>query len=266
MTTDIKQVELKSVSASKLRLYLQCPRHYYYAYGEGIFQEETPATRFGSYIHAVIEDYSKSLIAGGLGQDMEKLYSAANARKKEFSEIPETGDLSFFEADVFLNRFASRTIKPGNIYAVEKAFDIPFYDDGKVRLTGRIDRMDIVSEKDTKTLHIIDYKTGRNEISGENLKKDIQMKFYVYGAFLLYKKHHRNIRFTLSYLRDGNEVSFETSEPDIFGAEIENLIRRLASDKSYPKKTGPLCRYCPAFKLCKPEIRPAENSAGLLHE
>ncbi|MCD6311955.1 MAG: PD-(D/E)XK nuclease family protein [Elusimicrobia bacterium] len=254
MTTDIKQVELKSVSASKLRLYLQCPRRYYYAYGKGIFQEETTATRFGSYIHAVIEDYSKSLVAGGLGQDMEKLYSAANARKKEFSEIPETGDLSFFEADVFLNRFASRTIKPETIYAIEKAFDLPFYDGGKVHLTGRIDRMDIIPAKDAKTLHIIDYKTGRNEIGEEELKKDIQMKFYVCASFLLYRKHHKNIRFTLSYLRDGNEVSFETSEPETFGPEIENLIQRLASDKSYPKQPGPLCRHCPALKLCKPEL------------
>ncbi|MBU3956309.1 PD-(D/E)XK nuclease family protein, partial [bacterium] len=136
MTPDFKQIKLKSVSASKLRLYLQCPRRYYYGYGCGIFQEETPSTRFGSYIHAVIEDYIKSLVAGGLGQDMEKLYGAANARKKEFPKIPETGDLSYFEADIFLNRFASKKMNPENIYAVEKMFDIPFYDSGKVSLTG----------------------------------------------------------------------------------------------------------------------------------
>jgi len=255
MATDIKQIELKSVSASKLRLYLQCPRRYYYGYGEGIFQEETPATRFGSYIHAVIEDYSKSLIAGGIGQDMEKLYGAANSRKKEFSGIPETGDLSFFEADIFLNRFASKTMNPESIYAVEKMFDIPFYNDGKVHLTGRIDRIDIISGKDAKTLHIIDYKTGRNEINEEALKKDIQMKFYIYASFLLYKKHHKNIRFTLSYLRDGNDVSFETAHPETFGEEIKNLIKNLLSDSSYPKHPGPLCKYCPAFKLCKPDVK-----------
>ncbi|MBA3052625.1 MAG: PD-(D/E)XK nuclease family protein [Candidatus Omnitrophota bacterium] len=255
MATDIKPVELKSVSASKLRLYLQCPRRYYYAYGEGIFQEENPATRFGSYIHAVIEDYCKALVAAGVSRDMEKLYSAANSRKKEFPGIPETGDLSFFEADVFLNRFASKEINPETLYAVEKAFDIPFYDNEKVSLTGRIDRMDIISGKDISALHIIDYKTGKNELSEEELKADIQMKFYICAAFLLYRKHHKNIRFTLAYLRDGNELSFETSQPEIFCGEIECLIRELASDNSYVKRPGPLCRHCPAIKICKPELK-----------
>jgi len=254
MATDIKKVELKSVSASKLRLYLQCPRRYYYAYGEGIFQEESPATRFGSYIHAVLEDYCKALVGAGSSRDMEKLYAAASARKKEFPGIPETGDLSFFEADVFLNRFASKEIDPETLYAVEKSFDIPFYDNGKVSLTGRIDRMDIVRGKERDTLQITDYKTGKNELSEEELKNDIQMKFYIFAAFLLYRKRHRNIRFTLSYLRDGNESSFETSAPETFHGEIEGLIKELAGDSSYAKRPGSLCRQCPAFKVCKPEL------------
>ncbi|MBA3065251.1 PD-(D/E)XK nuclease family protein, partial [bacterium] len=146
-------------------------------------------------------------------------------------------------------------LKPGDSVNLTGPRETGLKPGDSVNLTGRIDRMDIIPGEGMKTLHITDYKSGKNELSEEELKNDIQLKFYIYAAFLLYKKHHRNIRFTLSYLRDGNEISFETSQPEIFRGEIENIIERILSDKSYPKNPGPLCKHCPALKLCKPEIQ-----------
>jgi len=260
----VKKIELKTMSASKLRLYLQCPLRYYYAYGEGIFQKETKATRFGSYIHAVLENYLKHLLITGRQQDMEGLYGIVSSKKKEFEEIPNTGELSFFEADIILNRFASKKINPEKIYAVEKFFQIPFYPkepvsngasgEGEISIDGRIDRIDIEYHKEHGLLHIIDYKTGKNELTEKELKDDIQMKFYVTAAYFLYRKFYKRFRVSLYYLRHGREVNFETDYRGEYGEELRNHISAVNKDADYKKIVTKLCCYCPAFKICKPDM------------
>lgn len=265
----MKKIELKTMSASKLRLYLRCPLQYYYAYGEGIFQKATKATRFGSYIHAVLENYLKHLLITGSQQDMEALFGIVSSKKKEFEEISDTGELSFFEADIILNRFASKKINPLKIYAVEKFFQIPFYPvrnapspvsegaskNDEISINGRIDRIDIEHRREGgDLLHIIDYKTGQNELTEKELKDDIQMKFYVTAAYFLYRKFYKRFKFSLYYLRHGREVSFETDYREEYGEELRNHISAVDKDTDYKKNVTKLCYYCPAFKVCKPDM------------
>lgn len=247
-------LELKSLSVSKLRLYLTCPRQYYYAYAEGIFQEETKFTYFGSYIHSVLELYLKELLKTKQTQALETLYSIASEKRKDYNEIPETGELSFFEADVFLNKFASIKFDPEKIYAIEKFFRIPFRGEHDIHIEGRIDRIDIEEAPDGDTLlHIIDYKTGKDELTESELKDDLQMKFYVYAAYDLYRRLYNRIRFTLYYLRDNTQISFETIYRDDFRAEIEAYVDTIREDKALEKNIGKHCTYCPAYKTCKPD-------------
>ncbi|MFC2048615.1 PD-(D/E)XK nuclease family protein, partial [Elusimicrobiota bacterium] len=133
----MKDVEFTTVSTSKMKLYLLCPRRYYYAYGEGIFQEDTPATLFGNYIHSVLEDYLKQLIKNWKKKDLQALYAAAQFRKKEYPGIPETGNLSFFDCDVILNKFASRDIDPEKIFSIEKFFKLPLLRIDEPKIVGR---------------------------------------------------------------------------------------------------------------------------------
>jgi len=261
------------MSVSKLRLYLRCPLQYYYAYGEGIFQAATKATRFGSYIHSILENYVKDLLLTGRQQDMEALYGIVSKKKKEFEEIPETGKLSCFEADIILNRFASKKINPSKVYTVEKFFKIPFYprvndpdavSEGAVKndeisIDGRIDRIDVERHKEGDLLHIIDYKTGRKELTEKELENDIQMKFYVTAAYFLYRKFYKRFRFSLYYLRHGREVNFETEYRGEYGEELRNHISAVDKDTGYKKNVTKLCYYCPAFKVCKPDMSKIKN-------
>lgn len=250
----MKEIELKSISASKLNLYLTCPRQYYYAYGEGIFQKETNAMLFGSYIHAVLEDYLKRLLKTCRPQDLEGLYSLASEKKKEYETIPETGSCSFFEADVVLNRFASKKIDPEKIYAVEKFFRLPFAGMSGIDIEGRFDRIDIeYPEGEGNLLHIIDYKTGKDKLTESELKHDLQMKFYISGAYLLYRKQHKRFRFSLYYLRDNTEVSFETGYNDAYQKELAGHTATMLNDKKFKKNIARHCFHCPAFKICKPD-------------
>lgn len=252
----MNNVEFKSLSVSKLRLYIVCPRQYYYAYGEGIFQKESPAILFGTYVHDVLEGYLKNLLKTSRQQDLEALYSIANDKKTCYEAIPETGNLSFFEADLVLNRFAAQNVDPEKVFAVEKFFSLPVGNSNNVTITGRIDRIDVEKEDDSdRLLHIIDYKTGKNELTQKDLENDIQMKFYITGAYLLYRKLFNRFRFSLYYLTDNNKVSFETDYNNDYLEEISMHIETIASDTEYNKKTGKHCRICPAFNVCNPELK-----------
>ena len=256
----MKKIELKSVSASKLRLYMECPRKYYYAYGEGIFQKETKSMIFGTYIHSVLELYLKHLLKSRKEQDMEALYAIARNKQKEYDMLDETGSDSFFEADVVLNKFASRKIDPERIYAVEKFFKLSLPDLEAVPIGGRIDRIDVeYGKKGDNLLHIIDYKTGKNEIQEPDLKNDIQMKFYLLGAYYMYRKLHKKFRFTLYYLRNNSQVSFETEFDNEYSREVAETIASVAGDDEYKKKITKQCRFCPAFKVCKPRLKKEEK-------
>jgi ATP-dependent helicase/DNAse subunit B len=236
-----------------MRLYLRCPRQFYYAYGEGIFQEETPSTLFGSYIHTVLEEYVKHLLKNQKNQDLEALFRIASNTKKEFEDIPENGALSFFEADVLLNKFASAKLDPNVIYGIEKFFKIQISEHEEIPIEGRIDRIDIeYSEDEDHTLHIIDYKSGRNKLTAEELKNDLQMKFYITGSYFLYKKLFNKFRFSLYYLLDNSIVSFETVYNERLGNDILDNIKLMKNDAVYDKKIGNHCNFCPAKAACRP--------------
>ncbi|MFH1416214.1 MAG: PD-(D/E)XK nuclease family protein [Elusimicrobiota bacterium] len=251
----MKEVELNSISASKLRLYILCPRRYYYSYGEGVVQEETRAMLFGTYVHAVLESYIKELLKSGLKQDLTALLRIASSNKEHFDAIEETGNLSFFEADILLNRFASQKIDPEKIYGVEKFFRIPLSENESVPIVGRIDRIDLeIGPDDEHLLHIIDYKTGRNELTESELKKDIQMKFYVLASYYLYRRRYTRFRFTLYYLTDNSKVSVSTYFDHGFLKEINSYIDIIKNDTEFKKKPAQHCKNCPAFKDCRPEL------------
>jgi len=239
---------------------MECPRKYYYAYGEGIFQKETRPMIFGSYIHSVLELYLKSLLKSRKDQDLEALYSIARNKRKEYDMLDETGIDSFFEADVILNKFASKKIDPEKIYAIEKFFKLPLPEFTAVPIEGRIDRIDVeYGEKGQDLLHIIDYKTGKNEISESELKDDVQMKFYLLGAYFMYRKIYKRFRFTLTYLRNNSIVSFETELDNSYSKEIAGYIKAVADDQEYKKQISKKCKFCPAFKVCKPRMKKEEE-------
>ncbi|MFC2091192.1 RecB family exonuclease [Elusimicrobiota bacterium] len=251
----MNKVEVTSVSYSKLHTYLTCPRRFYYTYGEGIFQEETKYSIFGTYIHSVLEDYLKHLIKIRSPQDLKGLYNIANEKKQDYIQIPETGELSFFEADIILNRFASKKIDPESVYAIEKFFRVTTGSIPNIHLEGRIDRIDIeYGPEQDNLLHIIDYKTGKNKLTEEDMADDLQVKFYILASYFLFKKRYNVFKFSMYYLRDNSSVSFRAEFKTLLENEISACIHRLSCDDKYDKTSGAHCYLCAAYKICKPDL------------
>jgi len=250
----IKKIELKSASVSKIRLYLRCPRRYYYAYGEGIFDPPTAATRFGNYVHEVLEDYLKYLVRTRKGVDNEALFGFARTRREEYQEIPATGGSSFAEADVVFNRFATRPVDPERIYGLERSFAVPLCETLGITFGGRIDRLELEpAPGKTASLHIIDYKTGKHKLSETELADDLQCKGYVLGSFLLYRKRFTEFTFSLFYLRDHTTVTVRMEYRPEYQDEFIGYLTDMKKDTEYEKSIAPHCKHCPARKKCKPK-------------
>ncbi len=243
-----------------MRLYVACPRRYYYAYGEGVFDPPTPATRLGNYLHAVLEEYLKELVKARRPRDLELLFAIARRRRADDRSLPDEGKHSYAEADVMLNAFASKPIDPEAVFGLEKPFRVMIEGEPVAALEGRIDRIDLLrgrgepARRGEERLHVIDYKSGTHALTEAELAEDLQMQAYVVAAHHLYRRRFRLFTFTLIYLRDGSEVSVETPYREEVRERLAALMTRIREDREYPRCVGRPCRRCPAFKACAPDM------------
>lgn len=168
--------------------------------------------------------------------------------------MPDEGRLSLAEADVVLNRFASRGVDPESVLALEHAFRLPL-EGSPATLDGRLDRVDLEGAGGDAVLHVVDYKAGTRKIAEAALADDLQMKFYVTAARRLFGTLAGRIRFTFRYLRDLTEASFEAPRRDSYVEEIAGHARRIAADGAFERRPAPRCRRCPALGPCAPDLR-----------
>jgi len=123
---------------------------------------------------------------------------------------------------------------------------------GAFDLIGRLDRVD---EHPDGTLEVIDYKTGRSEVTEESVASDIAMACY---QLLLRRKFpDREVRGTILAVRTGSSASY--AMPDAEMDEFERDIQKLGGqilETEWPNilpTVKPLCPECDFLPLCRKE-------------
>ncbi len=116
-------------------------------------------------------------------------------------------------------------------------------------LVGRVDRVD---QHDDGTLEIIDYKSGRERITEEDVKSDIAMS--IYQLLLRRQFPEQPVAATILALKSGESATYSMSDEEL--DELENDVRMICMEiikedfferRAVPK---PLCRHCDFFPLC----------------
>lgn len=99
--------------------------------------------------------------------------------------------------------------------------------DGYLGLKGTID---LITEVDSKTVEVVDYKSGKRldwatgqEKTQEKLEKDAQLRIYHYAVKKLYP-HLDTVIFTIYFVNDGGPFSMVFHDSDLI--ETENMLRQ----------------------------------------
>lgn len=241
-----------TLSPSKISTYLACPVKYRWTYVDPrgrYYSRAKSYYSFGTTLHRVLERFHDAADAGvtttheALAALEESWISAGYQSAQEMQEALGEGK-AIVESYVDQVHIAPR---PTKTLAVEREMRL---DMGRWDLLGRIDRLD---EHPDGALEIIDYKSGRREMTEEDARCDLALACYQ----ILVRAAHpdRRVFASLLSLRSGALVSAELTDE-----EAEEVRRDLLFigdemlDRDYESITPirkPLCDTCDFLPLCR---------------
>ncbi|MFA6006330.1 MAG: ATP-dependent DNA helicase [Candidatus Paceibacterota bacterium] len=177
----------RGLAVTGLNNYLSCPWKYFYRNLLRIPEPQNSSLMFGNAVHATLkkffdkyrvqEDMGKKELLETLDRELEKEYFT----DKELTEIKKNGkDAISGYYDAYKNSWA-RDIK--NEFPIDVMFPVG---DGELRLTGKLDKLEITDG----AVNVVDYKTGkiksRNEILGKtkNSEGDYHRQLVFYKLLL----------------------------------------------------------------------------------
>lgn len=201
------------VSHSSIADFLKCPRLYYL---RNVYKDPktghkvtvmTPPLALGQSVHEVIEFLSllptEERFGAKVFDEYDKAWKKVSGKlggfksKKEEEEYKERGRKML--SKIFENPGPLKN-KAVKIKSVEGETNLPWYfldEEENIILSGKIDWVEYLEDSDS--IHIIDFKTGRNEEKEESL----QLPIYTLLAKNLQKRPVTKISYW--YLDDGNE-------------------------------------------------------------
>ncbi len=204
-----------SSSVTRLEKFSECPLSYFIKYGLRASERkryEISALDTGSIFHSILENFSKYMVENKLSWD--------SISENKINEIIETS-IDFILSDsknkIFedsaKNKFLLSNIKTTSRKTIQKlsehieagkftpiGFEVDFglksklppviielNDDSKLILTGKIDRIDIMTQDGKNYVKIIDYKTGKTDFDLLKVYYGLQLQLIIYIDSLLKK-------------------------------------------------------------------------------
>ncbi|MFN3682777.1 MAG: RecB family exonuclease [Fimbriimonadaceae bacterium] len=254
-----------TLSPSKISTYLACPSKYRWTYvderGRWYIRAKSYFS-FGTTLHKVLQRFHDARDAG-----VQTVGQALAAYEESWIdagfESPEAMAQAFAEGKEIVEQHVRREIErppEARTIAVEKLLRA---DLGDFVLIGRIDRLD---EYPDGTLEIVDYKSGREATSDEEVASDLAMCCYQ----LLVRERYpgRPVRATILALRSGTAgtASLTDEALSVFREDLVAIGREILS-RDYENLAPvwkPLCTKCDFLPLCRrhPEFDEPEEPSS----
>ncbi len=207
------------ISASKVESFYNCPFAYFMRYGLGAepLKEATldPA-QSGTIIHLVMEEILKKYpqakfidtpddelreaVSSVLKAYLEEKMGGVEEKSERFMKLfYRLVDISMSVIERLKVEFGVGEFAPCDFELRIGGNNIPAYelplDEGKVRVTGSIDRVDLMEKDGVKYIRVVDYKTGQKEFKLSELFDglNIQMVLYLMALEKNGKKYYGEI-------------------------------------------------------------------------
>ncbi len=241
-----------TLSPSKITTYLACAVKYRWTHSDArgkLYLRAKSYYSFGATLHRVLErfyseeDSGVTTTAEALAAMEENWIDAGFSSSEEMAE-------AYHEGKEILERHVTEHVKresTAKVLFVEKQLRSDF---GLFDLVGRIDRVD---EHEDGTLEIVDYKSGRDAVTPEDVSTDVAMACYQLMLRELYPD--RPIVATIYALRSGMHASHSMPEVELdeFRADITKLGGEILTQEWYDltPRLKRLCERCDFLALCK---------------
>ncbi len=204
----------KTISVSRLEKYASCPFAYFIEYGMKAKDRKEylfTAPDVGSFVHKVIENYSKTMHKDGITwHEVDDKYIELRVSEmvdELIAKIPgfilESSPKYKYLAHrlkVLITvsiKIIADQIKQGRFepddYEVEfgkkrkyPSIEVEYKENEKIELIGKIDRIDkYINEENKEFVRIVDYKWGKNDINLNDVYYGLQLQLLVYMDAIL---------------------------------------------------------------------------------
>lgn len=200
--------EVITGSVSQFEKFSACPFAYYMQYGlqlEERMEHEVQFFDIGNIVHEALERYTKTLLDRHIGWadvDEEHQHILANQCLNHTVEEYKNGLLYDTERDASLverlRRIMLRTVwaiteqmKLGKFDTVDSEVSFRM-DKEKQTYIGRVDRIDTMETEENIYVKIVDYKTGKKDLSLSDLYYGLQLQLMVYLRAAVDKQTRRS--------------------------------------------------------------------------
>ncbi len=224
----LKKIYGKSfnTSISKLELFKKCPFSYYMKYllkVEPRREFEISSLDIGSFMHEVLEEFSKYLLENGITWQSLLLDNDWNAKLDEIIENKLNINLGSkkqsIKYEILKIKLIKTMIKVVKVIAtsfnqsefVPYGYEIEFKD-GKLfapikikidesytmNIIGKIDRVDVLNDDDKMYVRIVDYKSSRKDLKLDDIKEGISLQLITYlDSFIENMKKEKKVNYVL---------------------------------------------------------------------
>ncbi len=241
-------MEIRSLSATGIRDFLQCVLKVVFRYDREISSVKNDHAKVGIAVHEALEQFTRRML-----------------NKKSF---PDASDYEF-ATNVFMNTATKAGLETMSFYSQGKEMVVNFidkYDPSEDVLAVEhffkletpegipiVGAMDKVVRINDDTIAVIDYKTSRTALTNWELQDDIQLSMYDLAASLIWPEYKNRLLF-LDYVRIDKRVStFRTDEDRATFREFLSSIwtqMNKIDEQEVRGRINRLCGWCDYKPYC----------------
>jgi len=250
-------------SPTRLNTFLECEARYKYIYIDKIgkfYSRSTPGLSFGSSLHGVLQRFH---LNGGIATPQELVDDLRSSWISAGYESAEQ-EREYFEAGIRILTSYHQDYHAGHYaqaetIATEKTLS---HDYGTYKLTGRVDRID---KHPDGALEVVDYKSGRSDVTEDEVAASLAMRCYQLILRRLYPESA--VRGTIYCLSTGKLATHQLEESAMIALESEiavivNRIQSIEWDEVRPVPVD-VCPDCEFLSRCRTYWRQQERMALL---
>lgn len=244
---------------SKLGTYTDCPRRYRYSYVDRPAPPKGPAwahNSLGASVHTALRNWYGLPPQRRHPQALSTLLRATWVRDGYRDEEQERA--IFRRALEWLESYVDTLSPQDEPVGVERVVAAKT---SVLAFNGRADRIDSRPGPDGPELVIVDYKTGRADLTADDARGSQALALYAYAAQQVFRRpchrvelHHLPTGTVAAYEHTQESLARQVSRAEATARDITAAQRAVADgadpDEAFPVAPGPVCSWCDYRRVC----------------